>query len=86
MVDDILVLVHGDDMKQVFGKALDATHQYLIDMGATVAPDKSIVFATTKSMRKWLNKHIWPVIGKTVKVVQQFIHGRTNISDTGATN
>ena len=85
LVDDILILAEGDDMKEKFSKALDATHQYLIDMGATVAPDKSIVFATTKGMRKWLRGHIWPVIGKAVKVVQQFKYlGGADIGDTRA--
>ena len=41
-------------------------------MGATIAPDKSHVFATTKATREWLKIHEWPTIGKTIQVLQQF--------------
>ena len=72
LVDDILILSKGERAKEDFEKALTATHEYLIDMGATVAPGKSHVFASTKKLRKWLHEYTWPALGKTIKVVKQF--------------
>ena len=82
LVDDILILASGENMKETFRRALEATHGYLLDMGATVAPDKSHVFATTGAMRKWLKGYEWPGIGKGIRVVQQFKYlGGANIGD-----
>ena len=72
LVDDILIISKGKNVKENFEKALTATHEYLIDMGATVAPGKSHIFASTKKLRKWLSGHIWPALEETIKVVKQF--------------
>ena len=74
LVDDILVIAEGKDMALKFKKAMDATHQYLKDMGGTIAPNKSHNSASTNAMKKWLKNHVWEVIGGKVEVVQHFNH------------
>ena len=44
LADDILLVGYGDKGHKIFAQALDSTHQYLIDVGAKVAPDKSLLF------------------------------------------
>ena len=41
LADDVLIIGIGMKMVSKFAKALNATHQYLHKMGATVAPGKN---------------------------------------------
>ena len=53
-------------------RAINATHQYLAALGAEVAPDKSMNFASTKQARKWMEETWWDEIQAHIKVVQDF--------------
>ena len=82
LVDDILVIAEGKDMALKFKKAMDATHQYLKDMGGTIAPNKSHNSASTNAMKKWLKNHVWELIGGKVEVVQHFKYLGGQVSAT----
>ena len=62
LADDILVITQGPDPITQFKTVFDSTHQYLQDIGAKIAPDKSAVFASDPKHRRDLKKHIWPTI------------------------
>ena len=52
LVDDIMVVVTGNGAYKRFVKALDATHEYLLALGAKVAPEKSYNFASDGNDRR----------------------------------
>ena len=54
LADDVLISAAGDDMYDNFVKALNATHDFLQEMGARVGPDKSFNFASRRMARAWL--------------------------------
>ena len=60
LADDILVAASGDDHKSSFVEAFHATLQYIKDIGATVAPDKSYLISTNRVTRKSLRVMQWP--------------------------
>ena len=47
LADDILLVATGPLMLRKFADGLAETHQYLVDMGARIAPDKNMNFAST---------------------------------------
>ena len=57
-------------------------HQYLIDMGASIAPDKSFNFATDIGARQWLRDTSWPKVNGNIPVVSDFryLGGRIAVS------
>ena len=55
LADDVLIIATGIKMLSKFAKALNATHQYLHQMGAKVAPDKSYNFASCLKAKKRLS-------------------------------
>ena len=59
-------------MLSKFAGALNATHKYLHQMGARVAPDKSYNFASTIKANKWLSETIWEHIGSDIQVITDF--------------
>ena len=69
LADDVLILGTGNEMSEGFAEALDRTHEFLHDMGATVAPTKSFNFATHTKVKKWLENKTWTGIQSTIKVV-----------------
>ena len=42
LVDDVLIIAKGACMVRVYTKTLNATHQYLQDLGARMAPTKKL--------------------------------------------
>ena len=82
LADDVLILATGKQMARNFSKALDATHTFLHDMGAKVAPTKSLNFATHRSVKAWLGKKVWAGIGTTVKVVDDLRYLGAHITTT----
>ena len=73
LADDILLLSEGQEkLMHRFAGALDATHTYLIDMGAVVAPDKNSNFASTEAPRKWPRETYWKKLGPAIAVVENF--------------
>ena len=73
LADDILVFAEGHDHEQKFKQAFEATHIFLADIGARLAPSKSTTFSTEKSTRKKLKSHIWATTGTNIKLI---IHAR----------
>ena len=53
-------------------KALNTTHEYLNDMGATVAPSRSYNFASDSKAAKWLQATTWDHIEAKIDVVTDF--------------
>lgn len=54
LADDVLIVVTGRHMLRVFANTLNATHSYLQDLGARIAPTKSYNFASCTTAKKWL--------------------------------
>ena len=77
LADDLQVISTGprhlENVKDVF----DKTHAHLHAMGAKIVANKSITFTSNESPRKWLRRHRWRRLGKTVPVV-------TDTRDLGA--
>ena len=71
LADDILLLTWGKKMLHRFARGLKATHIYLEDMGAKVAPDKNYNFASTVTARNWLRKTYWRTIKTSITVVEK---------------
>ena len=72
LADDVLILAHGPQMLDKFVNALDATHSYLQQMGATIAPDKSYNFASNDKASRWLQNTFWSGIQGGIQVVADF--------------
>ena len=73
LADDILLLTTGEERRlQRFAKGLDATHTYLLDLGAKIAPDKNLNFCSTSEGRKWLKQTLWEKIDAAIEVVDNF--------------
>ena len=73
LADDILVTALGEQPTLIFINAFDSTHQYLDDIGAKLAADKSLTFSTNKHARVGLRKHVWQKVQAKIKVV---LHAR----------
>ena len=69
LADDVLILALGENMLGQFAKALNATHDFLQQMGAKVAPNKSYNFASGRKAANWLRQTTWDFIGATIEVV-----------------
>ena len=67
LADDVLILAEGVTMVGKLAEALNATHEYLNDMGAKVAPAKSYNFTSSKKAAAWLIKTTWGHIGAKIK-------------------
>ena len=74
MVDDVLIIGTGMKMLSKFAGALNATHKYLHQMGARVAPDKSYNFASTLKAKNWLREIVWGHIGSDIQVIIDFTY------------
>ena len=57
LADDLQILSHGKDQLSKFVYAFDMTHAHLAAMGARLAPNKSVVFSSNGTARKWLRQH-----------------------------
>ena len=82
LVDDIMLLANGHGMIDSFVSAMNATHSYLIDLGAKLAPKKSFNFASTKEAMQLLGKKVeWEKLdGDKVQVSSAFRYLGTQIS------
>lgn len=80
LANDVFMLARGRRMIETFAKVLNATHEYLRDMGAKVAPAKSYNFSSHIAGRKWLQSTWWPHIQSTIDVVSDFRYLGTHFS------
>ena len=68
LADDLQILSTGPNHLANFEFAFDKTHKHLSDMGAKIAPSKSITFSTCKTSANWLKQHRWSRTGTTIPV------------------
>ena len=73
LADDILIMAIGNEHEKRFKAAYEATHVFLQDIGALMAPTKSTTFSTVRTTRAKLRTHIWETTKTLIKVV---IHAR----------
>ena len=73
LADDILVAAHGTDHQRHFHHAFSLTLEYIQDIGATIAPDKSYLISTNRVTRKWLRSVTWPQVGGASIPVQSHV-------------
>ena len=69
LADDILLFAQGPKHEEVFKQAFEATHVFVADIGANLAPAKSTTFSTVESTRQKLKATVWKYIGQKIKVV-----------------
>ena len=69
LADDLQLLGTGGNHLSIFEYGFNKTHQHLTDMGAKLAPSKSIVFSSNEAARIWLRQHRWRRIGRTIAVI-----------------
>ncbi len=82
LADDVLIMAEGTHMLSKSAKALSATHQYLHDLGAKIAPAKSFNFASTEQSRRWLADTLWPIIGTSIEVCKDIRYLGAQLSTT----
>ena len=80
LADDVLVLCKGERMTVHLATAIDTTHEYLHNMGAKVAPDKSYNFSNRSEASDWLAKTWWQHIDDAIEVVTDFRYLGAHIS------
>ena len=73
LADDLQIIAAGPHHLENFEYAFDLTHEHLEDMGAKLAPAKSITFTSEAVDRKWLRNHRWRRLGRTIPVI---LHAR----------
>ena len=69
LADDLQIIASGTRHLELFELAFDTTHEHLEDLGANIAPKKSMTFSSEAVARKWLREHRWRRRGKTVTVL-----------------
>ena len=74
-VDDMMLLVIGKEEREVlkkFEECLEETHQYLIDMGAQTAADKSHNFSNSAQIKEVLRSRRWHQLGQQIPMQDAF--------------
>ena len=66
LADDLQIITAGPRHLENLRYAFDLTHEHMEDMGAKIAPSKSVTFASNITSRKWLRNHKWRRLGKKV--------------------
>ena len=69
LADDLQLMCIGTGHSEAFEFAFDATHQHLEDIGAKLAPKKSITWSSSAAVRKWLSTHRWAKPRRTIQVI-----------------
>ena len=77
LADDLQLISTGNKHLEHFEFAFNKTHEHLFDMGARLAPNKSVIFSIEKSASNYLRMHKWRRLGRTLKVI-------TDCRDLGA--
>ena len=71
LTDDFMLLTSGNHHVSKMHRAINATHELLLDMGAQIAPRKSFIFSNRLQARKWYANHTWVYISTTIPLVGQ---------------
>ena len=69
LADDLQLICTGGDHLGNFKKGFDATHKHLEDLGAKLAPTKSITWSSCTASRDWLRTHRWTRPRRAIKVI-----------------
>ena len=69
LADDLQIFSSGTRRLENLAYAFDLTHKHMEDMGAMIAPTKSITAASDTTSRKWLRGHRWRRLRKKVPVL-----------------
>ena len=69
LADDLQIFATGPLHLEWFTHAFDKTHLHLQDMGARIAPSKSLTFSSNNTARQWLREHRWRILQDVVPVV-----------------
>ena len=77
LADDLQVISVGPRHLENVVVAFDKTHTHLEAMGANVAANKSLTFASNAVSRKWLEEHRWARFNEKIPVI-------TDARDVGA--
>ena len=77
LADDVMLCATGEWHLENYTQGFTATLQYIEDIGARTAPEKSFSFSTQEGARRWLKTFVWPIIKQRVNVVH-------HIRDLGA--
>jgi hypothetical protein len=81
LADDILIIAQGPNHFNSLVKGVTATHRFLLDMGARIAPEKSTLFSTDAASRNWMSNHLWGDSEVKIGVVKSFrdLGGHLNV-------
>ena len=83
LADDVILIAQGEHMLRDFPEALETTHNYLHEMGAKVAPAKSLNFTRSKTAKTWLADTTWIAIDAKIKAVDDLRYLGGHISTKG---
>ena len=67
LADDLQLLCTGNRHLVDFEYVCNETHTHFTDMGAKLAPKKSIIFSSDETSRRWLRTHRWRRVGLQYK-------------------
>ena len=69
LVDDLQLIATGPRHIETFEFAFNRSHEHLQDMGARLAPKKSVVFSTDPKVSSWMQTYKWRFVDATLTVV-----------------
>ena len=69
LADDLFIFSSGEEHLERLEHAFDLTHEHMEDMGAKIAPSKSMTIASDVTSRTWLRNHTWRRLGRKVPVM-----------------
>ena len=69
LADDLQLLCTGDNHLENFEYGFTKTHKHIEDLGARLAPNKSMTFSSNEVSRRWLREHKWRRVGTMIAVI-----------------
>ena len=69
LADDLQLLCKGENHLTHFEYGFNKTHEHLTDMGAKLAPKKSIVFSSDEASRRGLRQNKCRRVGGMIQVI-----------------
>ena len=69
LADDLQLVSVGPKQLENFVAAFNQPYEHLEAMGANVAANKSLTSSSDEVARRWLTKHGWRRLGKTIPVI-----------------
>ena len=69
LADDMQLVSVGPTPLENFTDAVDETYTHVVAMWAKLVTHKSLTFSSNEASRKWLRRHRWGRIGRTIPVI-----------------